>query len=244
MSRARKQSDYEKTFAFRFFRWMGGEKDTFVGYMEMRPQKEYVEEEETIQERMRDRQQAMEEVYDSGHNKELRFFNVLYRCFSIVFCVAVVALLIITVSYLPSVGREDKPTNNIVSDTYISEGLTDTGAVNIVTGMILSYRAFDTFGETNVLFILYVAAFGFDRMEKFFNEKVYKCVKVTALICYGCIVTYYFLTGANGLPCLIPLGEPGTILSGGITLPINIFVGSEVACTMYAFYALFRRGGL
>ena len=57
MSRARKQSDYEKTFAFRFFRWMGGEKDTFVGNMEMRPQKEYVEEEETLQERMRDRQQ-------------------------------------------------------------------------------------------------------------------------------------------------------------------------------------------
>ena len=53
-----------------------------------------------------------------------------------------------------------------------------------------------------------------------------------------------FLTGANGLPCLVPLGEPGKILSGGITLPINIFVGSEVACTMYAFYALFRRGGL
>lgn len=320
MSRARKQSEYEKTFAFRFFRWLGGEKDAFVGNMEMRPQKEYVEEEESIKERMRDRQQALEEVYDSGHNKELRFFNGLYKCFSIVFCVAVVALLIITVSYLPSVGREDKPTNNIVSDTYISDGLKDTGTVNIVTGMILSYRAFDTFGETNVLFIatccvmimlmvdedkirenkesndrgfepkndailqvvarllvpivflfgiyiilnghlspgggfsggamigagmiLYVAAFGFDKMERFFNEKVYKCVKVTALICYGCIVTYYFLTGANGLPCLIPLGKPGAILSGGITLPINIFVGSEVACTMYAFYALFRRGGL
>ena len=29
----------------------------------------------------------------------------------------------------------------------------DTGAVNIVTGMILDYRAFDTFGESNVLFV-------------------------------------------------------------------------------------------
>ena len=29
----------------------------------------------------------------------------------------------------------------------------ETGAVNIVTGMILDYRAFDTFGESNVLFI-------------------------------------------------------------------------------------------
>lgn len=36
---------------------------------------------------------------------------------------------------------------------YIEDGLQDTGAVNIVTGMILDYRAFDTFGESNVLFI-------------------------------------------------------------------------------------------
>lgn len=320
MSHLRKQSEYEKTFAYHFFRWLGGEKDAFVGNMEMRPQKEYVEEEATIEERMKDRQQAMAEVYDSSHNKELKFFHVLYKCFSIVFCFAIVCLLVITVSYLPSVGSADKPANNQVSETYITDGLKDTGAVNIVTGMILSYRAFDTFGETNVLFIatccvmimlmvdedkirenkesndrvfepkndvilqmiatllvpvvflfgiyiilnghlspgggfsggamigagmiLYVTAFGFDKMGKFFNEKIYKIVKVTALICYGCIVTYYFLTGANGLDCLIPLGEPGKILSGGITLPINIFVGSEVACTMYAFYALFRRGGL
>lgn len=320
MSHIRKQSEYEKTFASKFFLWLGGEKDSFTGNMEMRPQKEYMEEEATIEERMKDQQQALAEVYDSVHNKELLFFNKLYKCFSIVFCIAIVAVLIYTVSYLPSVGAEDKPTNNIVSDTYITNGLEDTGAVNIVTGMILSYRAFDTFGETNVLFIatccvmimlmvdekglsknkdsndrifepkndailqvvatllvpivflfgiyiilnghlspgggfsggamigagmiLYVAAFGFEKTGRFFNENVYKCVKVTALICYGCIVTYYFLTGANGFESLIPLGTPGKILSGGITLPINIFVGSEVACTMYAFYALFRRGGL
>ena len=317
MSHIRKQSEYEKTFAFHFFRWLGGEKDAFMGNMEMHPQKEYAEAETTIEERLR---QALSEVYDRRHNKELKFFNVLYKCMSVVFCIALVFVLVYMVSYLPSVGAEDKPTNNIVSETYISDGLKDTGAVNIVTGMILSYRAFDTFGETNVLFIatccvmimlmvdedkirenkesndrgfepknnlilkkvatlivplvflfgiyiilnghlspgggfsggamigagmiLYVAAFGFDKTEKFFNEKVYKCIKVTALICYGCIVTYYFLTGANGLESIIPLGKAGKILSGGITLPINIFVGSEVACTMYAFYALFRRGGL
>ena len=320
MSHIRKQSEYEKTFAFHFFRWLGGEKDAFMGNMEMHPQKEYAEAETTIEERLRDRRQALSEVYDRRHNKELKFFNVLYKCMSVVFCIALVFVLVYMVSYLPSVGAEDKPTNNIVSEAYISDGLKDTGAVNIVTGMILSYRAFDTFGETNVLFIatccvmimlmvdedkirenkesndrgfepknnlilqkvatlivplvflfgiyiilnghlspgggfsggamigagmiLYVAAFGFDKTEKFFNEKVYKCIKVTALICYGCIVTYYFLTGANGLESIIPLGKAGKILSGGITLPINIFVGSEVACTMYAFYALFRRGGL
>ena len=51
MSHIRKQSEYEKTFAFHFFRWLGGEKDAFMGNMEMHPQKEYAEAETTIEER-------------------------------------------------------------------------------------------------------------------------------------------------------------------------------------------------
>mgnify|MGYP006976618559 CR=1 FL=1 len=41
----------------------------------------------------------------------------------------------------------------------------------------------------------------------------------------------------------IPLGTPGDILSSGLILPLNICVGLVVACTMYAFYAMFRKGG-
>ena len=48
----------------------------------------------------------------------------------------------------------------------------------------------------------------------------------------------------HGLDNHIPLGRPGDIISSGLILFINIFVGTEVACTMYAFYALFRKGGL
>jgi multicomponent Na+:H+ antiporter subunit B len=43
--------------------------------------------------------------------------------------------------------------NNEVSARYIEQGLQETGAVNIVTGMILDYRAFDTLGESHVLFL-------------------------------------------------------------------------------------------
>ena len=57
------------------------------------------------------------------------------------------------VSYLPPVGNALNPDNNEVAAKYIEDGLDDTGAVNIVTGMILDYRAFDTLGESNVLFI-------------------------------------------------------------------------------------------
>ena len=40
-----------------------------------------------------------------------------------------------------------------MAERYIEKGLEETGAVNIVTGMILDYRAFDTLGESHVLFI-------------------------------------------------------------------------------------------
>lgn len=39
-----------------------------------------------------------------------------------------------------------------VADYYIVNGLTQTGAANIVTAIILDYRGYDTFGETVVLF--------------------------------------------------------------------------------------------
>ena len=35
----------------------------------------------------------------------------------------------------------------------VEKGLEETGAVNMVAGMILDYRAFDTFGESSVLFL-------------------------------------------------------------------------------------------
>ena len=52
-----------------------------------------------------------------------------------------------------------------------------------------------------------------------------------------------YLTGAHHLESGIPLGTPGAILSSGLILPLNICVGLVVACTMYAFFALFRKGG-
>jgi multicomponent Na+:H+ antiporter subunit B len=92
--------------------------------------------------------------------------------------------------------------------------------------------------------ILHTVAFGFRRTERFFNDEVYHIVKTTCLTVYAILMAYFIYTGANGLNNHVWLGIPGTILSGGIILPINIAVGFEVACTMYSFYALFRKGGL
>lgn len=45
-----------------------------------------------------------------------------------------------------------------VSQTYINEGLQQTGAANIVAAIILDYRGYDTLGEVTVLFTAVVGA--------------------------------------------------------------------------------------
>ena len=215
---------------------------------------------------------------------------------------------------------------NEVVEKYNKDGLADTGATNAVAGMILDYRAFDTLGESHVLFvatvcvmillrlelnkdgkptdrkraeeendrlyepkndkilqlsakimvpviilygiyvilnghlspgggfsggaivgaglILYVNAFGFERASRIMNRKNYAIISVVPLLFYALAKGYSFFTGANHLPSGIPKGTPGAILSGGLILPLNICVGLVVACTMYHFYTLFRKGGM
>ncbi|MFR4008822.1 MAG: hydrogen gas-evolving membrane-bound hydrogenase subunit E [Christensenellales bacterium] len=53
----------------------------------------------------------------------------------------------------PLFGSPDNPAVNEVVERYVEKGLEETGAVNMVAGMILDYRAFDTFGESSVLFL-------------------------------------------------------------------------------------------
>ena len=92
--------------------------------------------------------------------------------------------------------------------------------------------------------ILYVSAFGFAQMRRFFTYKTYQRVVLAALLTYALSKCYSFYTGANHIHSIIPLGTPGAILSSGLILVLNICVGFIVACTMYCFYAVFRKGEL
>jgi multicomponent Na+:H+ antiporter subunit B len=49
-------------------------------------------------------------------------------------------------------------TPKAASQTYIEKGLEETGAANIVTSVILDYRAYDTLGEATVLFTSIIGA--------------------------------------------------------------------------------------
>jgi len=79
-------------------------------------------------------------------------FGKVYMGISVVFVIFLSAVLLLTISHLPKYGAADVPVNNEVSERYIESGIAETGAVNLVAGMILDYRAFDTLGESHVLF--------------------------------------------------------------------------------------------
>ena len=250
----------------------------------------------------------------------------LYGALAALLCAGIIAVLLEVAGYLPPFGQAANPVHNEVSRRYIEQGQTETGAVNIVAGMILDYRAFDTLGESNVLFIaacsvllllrvsdarersdrvfqleteaddrmfepkndmilqhsakilvplillygmyvvmnghlspgggfsggavmgagliLHLTAYGFRRSERFFTIRTFRVCTVLALSFYALSKTYSFYTGANHLPSFITPGTPGMLFSAGLIPYLNLAVGLVVASTMYAFYALFRKGDL
>lgn len=153
MSKKVPQKDYERTLSYHLKQWLDGSKELLLDNVEMKPQKPFEEDREILIERKKEEKQRFEKVYDFKRNREVRFFRKTYRVFSVLFCLFLVTMLLVAVSNLPSFGNPSNPVNNEVSKRYIENGLQETGAVNIVTGMILDYRAFDTLGESHVLFI-------------------------------------------------------------------------------------------
>lgn len=153
MSRKIPEQQYKTTRSYRLKQWLDGTKDPFLDTVEMKPQPSFREAKEVVKRRKEEQKRIAERVFDVENNSELKIFRRIYRVFSVIFCLSLVFLLLTAVSYLPTFGHAENPVNNEVSQRYIESGLQETGAVNIVTGMILDYRAFDTLGESHVLFI-------------------------------------------------------------------------------------------
>lgn len=319
---SRRKDNYENSRWLKFKRWVDGEVDPLAHGMEIQPPKKVEREIQELPEPDHEVSVERKAALEAGR---MHLFRRFYQMMSVLLCVGIIYVLLWTVADLPPFGNADNPSNNEVSVRYIEKGLEETGAVNMVTGMILDYRAFDTFGESCVLFIasccvlvllrieaagkdeetrrrleeandrlfepkndlilqkcacvlvplilifgvyivlnghlspgggfsggavlgsgliLYLNAFGFKKTERFFTEKVYRRATLCALTFYCLAKSYSFFTGANHLPSGIPLGTPGAILSSGLILYLNICVGLVVACTMYSFYTLFRKGGM
>jgi len=92
--------------------------------------------------------------------KEASLFLHFYPIAAVLLSVVMILFLLQTVAALPAFGAADTPAN--LSETilrYTEKGMEETGAVNIVAGIILDYRAFDTLGESHVLFTAASAVF-------------------------------------------------------------------------------------
>jgi len=243
-------------------------------------------------------------------------FNTVYRIIAVVSCIVFSVVMLYVVAHLPEFGKAN-PAFDEVANRYIEKGLEETGAVNVVASMILDYRAFDTLGESFVLFtalicstillrsdgkktneirdayfdtsedsilrtmglilvpcimlfgiyvvlnghispgggfsggaiigaglIIMSSALGFSKADAVLTYKRLNILTFAALGFYSLSKCYVFFIGANGIHSPIPKGVPGAILSAGLILPLNIAVGLVVACTMYGFFSLFRRGGI
>lgn len=76
----------------------------------------------------------------------------VYRILSVCVTMVLMLTLLLVALSMPRFGDPEAPAINEVSQRYLEKGVEETGAVNAVAGMILDYRAFDTFGESTVLF--------------------------------------------------------------------------------------------
>lgn len=235
MSRKVSEEEYRKTFSYKFKQWLDGTKDSYLDNVEMKSQEAFHEDADVIVQREEDKKRLAERVYDLEHNAEVRIFRKIYRVFSVLFCVFLVTMLLIGVSYLPTFGSPDNPANNEVAARYIEKGLQETGAVNIVTGMILDYRAFDTLGESHVLFIATCTVLILLRADKKEDREVFESddrlhepkndvilqtvarILVPPIFIFGC---YIILAGHLG-----PGGgfSGGAVIGAGLILYLNAF---------------------
>jgi len=79
--------------------------------------------------------------------------------------VTVVILFIVSIPVFRSLPPFGEPLMT-VSDHYLTQGASETGAANLVASVILDYRAYDTLGEVTVLFTAILGAFAILRSTK------------------------------------------------------------------------------
>lgn len=102
---------------------------------------------------------------------------------AILITTSLIFILLLGVNELPQFGQSSNPANNEVAQYYLEKTTEETGAMNIVTGIILDYRAFDTFVEASVLFtasIVVLLVLKNDNKEKK-NKKQEKVITNTIL---------------------------------------------------------------
>jgi len=116
-----------------------------------------------------------------------------------------------------------------VGDYYIENGRSETGATNIVTSVVLSYRGFDTLGEVTVLF---VAAIGLSAVLATRGKREDREIEPASLVLNaGCRVLF---------PLILLFG--GYIFIHGHLTPGGGFQGGAIIASAFVLVYMGCRG--
>ena len=88
------------------------------------------------------------------------------KILTFVIMAGLVALLLYVVAGMPRMGDPENPTNSNVIPRYLEGSEEEAGAENVVTGIIINYRGYDTMGEVTVIFTALAAVLAVLGREK------------------------------------------------------------------------------
>ena len=89
--------------------------------------------------------------HSMSDSRSLSAFSKVYALLCLLVCLLLVCTLLAVAAALPGFGSEENPTVNEVSEHYVGQAEHETGAENVIAGMILNYRGFDTFGPFKLI---------------------------------------------------------------------------------------------
>ena len=104
--------------------------------------------------------------------------NVTNQAFPALLCLTLGGVLIWCSFDLPEIGLATSPIHQHIVPEYILGSRDDIGIPNIVTSVLASYRGYDTFGETIVVFTAGIAVLAILKNNKTSLKKIKSQIKV------------------------------------------------------------------
>ncbi|MBI4743495.1 MAG: hypothetical protein HY776_01500 [Actinobacteria bacterium] len=155
-----------------------------------------------------------------------------------------------TVVELPERDKPDNPSQVYTASHYLKKGVKETGIKNIVTAISLNYRAYDTFGETILIFTALCSVLTIFKREKHkisysmidvshFKSSIIVQTVLTIFLPFSVLFAFYLtLYGTNS----VGGGLQGGILLGSSMIIFSIIFGSAKAMDKisYPFWVFFE----
>ncbi len=151
---------------------------------------------------------------------------------ALLFIAALAALLLYVVANMPPMGDPENPTATHVIPRYLEGAEEETHTVNVITGIILNYRGYDTMGEVTVIFTALAAALAVLGRER--RGRIYAYVDRS-----GVPSSVIVRTMVRFLVPLIVLFSVYTILHGEISPGGGFQGGAIIGGSMIVFTTIF-----